>query len=75
LTGSVDPLKKQSWGDKRYYVVLSNMDGTEHRVSDTTYEWREAVALAEKFHGLTKEQAWARFASLPDVRSVLPHDS
>lgn len=54
-----DEVKNQIIGAGKYWFVLSDAEGGNERVSEHAYLWREVLDLAEKFHGHSKEAAWA----------------
>lgn len=45
----LDPIKGQEFMRGRYYVVLSNLDGTTELVSNVTFTWDEACRFAQRF--------------------------
>jgi len=55
-----DPVKNQVVFQNKYRLVISNLDGTEERVSVQVYSWKELLDLIEKIHIRAKstEEAW-----------------
>lgn len=60
----VDRVTGQVALERRYLLVLSDLEGANERVSKRTYLWRELLSLAEKFHGRTRQSAWELWGKL-----------
>lgn len=45
----VDTVKKQVQGQGKYYIVISNLTGTQERVSKKVYTWQEACQIGKNF--------------------------
>jgi hypothetical protein len=60
----VDPIKNQVIWERHYWLVLADIGNTEELVSENRYLWREALALAEKFQGRSRESAWSLWNNL-----------
>ncbi len=46
----VDPVKGQVAGRGRYYLVITDLDGQEERISRISYTWVEVCHHARNFH-------------------------
>ena len=46
---SLDTLKQQVDGRGKYYIVISNLAGTQQRVSKKVYSWEEIYKISKRF--------------------------
>jgi hypothetical protein len=54
-----DRIKNQVVQQGKYFFVLTDrVGGNDKRTSQQTYGWQEAIKLAERFRGLSREKAW-----------------
>ncbi len=48
-TRIVDKVKNQAAFEDQYFVVISRIDGSDHRRSQAQYGWSKATTIAERF--------------------------
>ncbi|MBK7708311.1 MAG: hypothetical protein IPJ30_21790 [Acidobacteria bacterium] len=51
--------------ERRYFFLIhERVGGDAHLKSRKTHLWREALNLADRFHGISKERAWKMWMAL-----------
>jgi hypothetical protein len=53
-----DKITNKLWGEKRYRLILSDLENVETRTSRITYSWQEVIQLADRFKDIAAESAW-----------------
>ncbi|MHC5824488.1 MAG: hypothetical protein ACYT04_53780 [Nostoc sp.] len=60
----VDTVKEQVHGRGKYYIVISNLAGTQERVSKKVYSWEEIYQIGKRFDKRSFEWALTYWESL-----------